>query len=63
MNKDNIEIAVQIASIPEEIRGYDIVKENHLKKANAKLNDLLIQFRDPEAAKMAQQDRKIAVSV
>jgi indolepyruvate ferredoxin oxidoreductase len=61
LNKDNLQIAVQIASIPEDIRGYDIVKDNHLAKANPRLNDLINQFRNPELAKIAQGDRKIAV--
>jgi indolepyruvate ferredoxin oxidoreductase len=62
LNKDNHSIAVQIANIPEEIRGYDIVKDNHLAKVNPKLNDLMNQFRNPDVAKLAQQDRKIAVA-
>ncbi len=62
LNKDNHAIAVQIASIPEDIRGYDIVKDNHLAKANPRLNDLMNQFRNPEIAKIAQGDRKITIS-
>lgn len=62
LNKENHSIAVQIANIPEEIRGYDVVKEHHLAKVNPRLNDLMNQFRNPEVAKLAQGDRKIAVA-
>jgi indolepyruvate ferredoxin oxidoreductase len=62
LNQENIDVAVQIASLPEEIRGYDVVKESHLQKVNARLSDLMNQFRDPEAARLARQDQTIAAS-
>jgi len=61
LDANNQAIAVQIANIPEEIRGYDLIKDNHLAKANPKLKDLMNQFRNPDVAKLAQGDRKIAV--
>jgi len=61
LHTENHAIAVQIANIPEEIRGYDVVKDSHLAKVIPKLNDLMNQFKNPEVAKLAQQDRKIAV--
>ncbi len=42
---DNHALAMQIASIPEEIRGYGHVKEKHLAAAKAKEATLLEAFR------------------
>jgi len=36
---------VQLAQIPEQIRGYGHVKERHLKSAKAKEAELLSAFR------------------
>ena len=41
LNKKNIALAVQIASIPEMIRGYGHVKEENIKKAEQKRKELL----------------------
>ncbi len=49
LNSQNHEIAVAIASIPEHIRGYGHVKEEHLEKARAEEEALLRAFRDPDA--------------
>ena len=38
-------LAVQIASIPEKIRGFGPVKERHLEKAKAEEAKLLARFR------------------
>ncbi len=45
----NHEIAIAIASVPEHIRGYGHVKEEHLEKAKAEEAALLRAFRDPNA--------------
>lgn len=47
LSAENYEIAVDIASIPEQIRGYGHVKERHIKDAKAHEADLLNAFRDP----------------
>ncbi|MFO1117905.1 MAG: indolepyruvate ferredoxin oxidoreductase family protein [Beijerinckiaceae bacterium] len=39
-------LAVQIASVPEKIRGFGHVKDSHLQKAKAEEGRLLAQFRD-----------------
>jgi len=39
-------LAVQIASVPEKIRGFGHVKDSHLQKAKAEEAKLLGQFRD-----------------
>jgi indolepyruvate ferredoxin oxidoreductase len=41
----NHELAVEIASIPEHIRGYDLVKEAQLRSAKAREAELLEKFR------------------
>jgi indolepyruvate ferredoxin oxidoreductase len=45
LTRDNLDLAVQIAGIPEHIRGYDTVKERHLEEARGKLSELLAAFR------------------
>jgi len=46
----NHKLAVELAQIPEFIRGYGHVKERHLKDAKAKEAALLAQFRAPAPA-------------
>ncbi len=56
LDASNHALAVQIAEVPEHIRGYGHVKEAHLAKARAREAELLAQFRNPgsvEAAKAA----------
>ncbi len=47
MNADNYDIAVKIAKVPEDIRGYDVVKDNHVRRARTKEAQLLEQFANP----------------
>lgn len=49
LTSQNHELAVAIATIPEHIRGYGHVKEQHLEKAKAEEEALLQAFRDPNA--------------
>ena len=49
LTTQNHEVAVAIASIPEHIRGYGHVKDQHLEKAKAEEDALLRAFRDPNA--------------
>jgi indolepyruvate ferredoxin oxidoreductase len=44
LDRDNLSIAVKIASVPEEIRGYGHVKERHLAGAKARRAELLQAF-------------------
>ena len=53
LDGDNHALAVKIACVPEEIRGYGHVKERSLGIAKAKQADLLAAFRTPEAARSA----------
>ena len=53
LSLQNHELAVQIASIPEQIRGYGHVKLEHLEKAKACEADLLRQWRGGKAQDQA----------
>ncbi|MGH8767688.1 MAG: indolepyruvate ferredoxin oxidoreductase family protein [Burkholderiales bacterium] len=53
LGPDNHALAVKIASIPEEIRGYGHVKERNLKAAKLMEADLLLALRSPEKVKSA----------
>jgi len=52
----NHAVAVQLASIPDEIRGYGHVKERSLVTAKAAEASLLQQFRSPQP----QPQRQVA---
>jgi indolepyruvate ferredoxin oxidoreductase len=47
LDHDNHALAVEIASIPEQIRGYGHVKERHLAAAMTRQNDLMTAWRAP----------------
>jgi indolepyruvate ferredoxin oxidoreductase len=50
LNPDNHVLAVEIASIPEQIRGYGHVKERHLAPAKRKWADLMAAYRSGRSA-------------
>ncbi|HZO08208.1 MAG TPA: DUF6537 domain-containing protein, partial [Myxococcota bacterium] len=45
LSPESSELAVEIARIPELVRGFDTVKEEHLEHARAKEAELLAAFR------------------
>ena len=45
----NVALAAEIASIPEQIRGYGHVKARHLKAAKERESELLEAFRAGKA--------------
>jgi len=45
LTRENLPIAVEIASLPELVRGFDSVKERHLEAARHKEAELLAAFR------------------
>jgi Pyruvate ferredoxin/flavodoxin oxidoreductase. len=49
LGADNYDAAVDIASIPEHIRGFGHVKQAHLKDARKREAELIEQFHDPQA--------------
>ncbi len=53
LTAENYDLAVDIASIPEHIRGYGHVKEAHLKKAKLREAELVGKFFNPIQEKKA----------
>ncbi|HZP64964.1 MAG TPA: indolepyruvate ferredoxin oxidoreductase family protein [Rudaea sp.] len=53
LDRDNHALAVDIASIPEQIRGYGHVKEAHWLKAKKRWDELMAAWRNPERARAA----------
>ena len=49
LSKQNLGLAVRIAGIPEEIRGYGHVKARHLEEARGKWQGLMAQWCRGEA--------------
>jgi len=47
LTHDNARIAKALLALPEHIRGYGHVKEDHIKKVKAREAELLDQFRNP----------------
>jgi indolepyruvate ferredoxin oxidoreductase len=52
---DNHALAVEIASIPEHIRGFGHVKHDHLTRAKAREGELLAAFRAPVQPRQAAE--------
>ncbi len=50
LSAERLPLAVEIARIPEEIRGYGHVKERHLAAARAKWTGLMTRWRSAETA-------------
>ncbi|MCX7356279.1 MAG: indolepyruvate ferredoxin oxidoreductase family protein, partial [Alphaproteobacteria bacterium] len=55
LDQDNHGIAVEIARIPEQIRGFGHVKEKHLKTAKVREAELLASFRAPPSKTRAAE--------
>ena len=55
LTPENFAIAVELAKIPEHIRGFGHVKERHLKQAKEKEAMLLAAFRNPVAPASAAE--------
>ena len=47
LTADNYDIAVELAEVPERIRGYGHVKQAHLERAKEHQESLQKQFRAP----------------
>src|SRR5690606_31393710 len=47
LDRGNVALAAEIPSIPEHIRGYGHIKEEHLHKARAREAELLQQWANP----------------
>ena len=55
LSSANHALAVKLAAIPDDIRGYGHIKDANLEKARRKEAELLAQWRNPEAMKAAAQ--------
>ena len=53
LNADNVALAVELASVPERIRGYGHVKEAHLHAAKQHEAELLLRWRTPATVREA----------
>ena len=60
LNADSHAVAVQLASIPEDIRGYGHVKEHSLRAARAKWAELLAKLRGQGSAQVIHMPVKAA---
>ena len=49
----NLALAVEIASLPEQIRGYGQVKDLHLRAAKMREKELLARFDAPSVKALA----------
>jgi indolepyruvate ferredoxin oxidoreductase len=47
LNPENLSVAVELAELPDELRGYGYVKEGNLAKMEAKKTALLAAFAAP----------------
>lgn len=53
LNYENHSLAVEIANLPEQIRGFGHVKEESFKKTKMKWNELMNEWRNIKGIKMA----------
>jgi indolepyruvate ferredoxin oxidoreductase len=55
LTAENLSLAMEIAEVPEHIRGYGHVKEAHLTSARTMLEDLLSRFRKGDVETLAAE--------
>jgi len=53
LDRNNHALAVEIAAIPEHIRGYGHIKEEHLADARKRRDELMAAWRNPGVARAA----------
>jgi indolepyruvate ferredoxin oxidoreductase len=53
LRAENHTLALEIASLPEQIRGYGHVKERNLAAARTRWSELLAKWRNPQSAQRA----------
>jgi len=53
LDRGNIALAVEIAALPEQVRGYGHVKDQHMAQLQPKREALLARWRDPEESRAA----------
>lgn len=60
LSADNYDLAVDIASVPEFIRGFGHVKQQHLVEATKRERELMGRFRNPVSGVAAGIRIKVA---
>ena len=60
LSADNYDVAVDIASIPEFIRGFGHVKHRHFVEAKKREEELLKKFRNPAGGAVKEIRVKVA---
>ncbi len=45
LTRENLPVAIELAGLPEQVRGFDTVKDRHLEQAREKETELLAAFR------------------
>lgn len=55
LDRQNLALATEIAEVPEHIRGFGHVKEQHLQSAKAERENLLERFRSGDTASLAAE--------
>src|SRR5262249_42720874 len=60
LTAENHTVAVQLANLPEEIRGYGHVKDRNLKMVRAKWSELLGRLRGQQTAQVIKMPVKAA---
>jgi indolepyruvate ferredoxin oxidoreductase len=53
LRADNHALALEIAALPEQIRGYGHVKERNLAAARTRWSELMTKWRNPQAQRAA----------
>ena len=60
LDRDNHAVALQLAALPEEIRGFGHVKEGNLRTARARWTELLARFRGQQVAQVIRMPSRAA---
>ena len=60
LDRDNHAVAIQLAALPDEIRGYGYIKENNYSAARGKWTELLARFRGQPLAQVIKLPSKAA---
>ncbi len=53
LNENNLDIAIALARLPDDIRGYGHIKEDNMRKAAAKKESLLKDYAAASLSKVA----------
>ena len=62
LDEGNYGVALELAKVPEEVRGYGHVKEPAIKKARSQLTQLLTQIEHPELGSGASTAKIVTLS-